>query len=133
MPATKTVRRSVAMTPQMRQRLQQLLDKQEREITEADLIRQAIHEFLDRQGDFISSRAHFTKTFQGRIDDLQADLTFHLDMLLVLLAYGLEIILPVFTEKPVTAVDLITTAIQVAQREHDAIHDLIQAARGTQE
>ncbi len=49
MRATKTVRRSVAMTPQLRARLQQLIDQQDKEITEAELIRQAIREYLDRQ------------------------------------------------------------------------------------
>jgi Arc/MetJ-type ribon-helix-helix transcriptional regulator len=81
MPASKTVRRSLAMTPQMRARLQQLLDKQGKEVTEADLIRQAIREFLDRQEDITGSRAHFRKTFQQRIDDLEAALTFRLDVL----------------------------------------------------
>ena len=81
MPASKTVRRSVAMTPQMRARLQQLLDQQGKEVTEADLIRQAIREFLDRQEDITSSRAHFRKTFQQRMDDLEAALTFRLDVL----------------------------------------------------
>ena len=64
MPATKTARRSVAMTPQLRARLQQLLDTQGRDVTEADLIRQAIREYLDRQEDITGSRAHFRKTFQ---------------------------------------------------------------------
>lgn len=64
MPATKTVRRSVAMTPQMRARLQQLLEKETRDVTEADVIRQAIREFLDRQEDITGSRAHFRKTFR---------------------------------------------------------------------
>jgi len=76
MPATKTARRSVAMTPQMRQRLQQLLEKETRDVTEADLIRQAIREFLDRQEDITGSRAHFRKAFRTRIDDLEFSLDF---------------------------------------------------------
>jgi Arc/MetJ-type ribon-helix-helix transcriptional regulator len=66
MPTTYTTRRSVAMTPQLRARLQQLLAKQGKDVTEADLIRQAIREFLDRQEDIGGSRAHFRKTFQER-------------------------------------------------------------------
>lgn len=62
MSASKTVRRSIAMTPQLRARLQQLLEQETRDITEADLIRQAIREFLDRQEDITGSRAHFRKT-----------------------------------------------------------------------
>jgi Arc/MetJ-type ribon-helix-helix transcriptional regulator len=129
MPASKTVRRSVAMTPQMRARLQQLLDKQGKEVTEADLIRQAIREFLDRQEDITSSRAHFRKTFQQRIDDLEAAQTFRLDVLLALVAHGLAVMLPVFTEQPVTAADLIQAAIVAAARDVDALQKQIDAGR----
>ena len=48
MQATKTVRRSVAMTPQLRARLQHLIDKQDKEITEAEIIRQAIALWLEQ-------------------------------------------------------------------------------------
>jgi Arc/MetJ-type ribon-helix-helix transcriptional regulator len=129
MPASKTVRRSVAMTPQLRARLQQLLDKQGKEVTEADLIRQAIREFLDQQEDIAGSRAHFRKTFQGRIDELQTDLTFRLDVLLALLAQGLALMLPVFTEQSITAAELIQAAIVTARRESEAIQAQIDAVR----
>ena len=49
MSAQNTIRRSVAMTPQMRARLQQLVEKDPRDVTEADLIRQAIRDYLDHQ------------------------------------------------------------------------------------
>ncbi len=129
MPASKTVRRSVAMTPQLRARLEQLLDKQGKDVTEADLIRQAIREFLDRQEDIAGSRAHFRKAFQGRIDELQTELTFHLDVLLTLLAYGLAVMLPVFTEQPITAAELIQAAIVAARRETETIQAQIDAVR----
>ncbi len=129
MPASKTVRRSVAMTPQLRARLQQLLDKQGKDVTEADLIRQAIREFLDRQEDIIGSRAHFRKTFQGRIDELQTELIFHLDVLLALMAYGLAVMLPVFTEQPITADELVQAAIVAAQRESETIQAQMDAVR----
>ncbi len=129
MPATKTARRSVAMTPELRARLQQLLAKQGKEVTEADLIRQAIREFLDQQEDIAGSRAHFRKTFQGRIDELQADLFFHLDVLLELLAYGLALMLPIFTEQPITAAELIQAAIVAARREAETIQAQMDAVR----
>ena len=121
MPSTKSVRRSVAMTPQMRQRLQQLLDKQTREVTEADLIRQAIREYLDRQEDIVGSRAHFRKTFQARIDELEGDLEFHLHVLTALLAHGLAVMLPVFTEQPITPRELVQAAIISAQKNAESI------------
>jgi predicted DNA-binding protein len=131
MPATKTVRRSVAMTPAMRARLQQLLDREPRHITEAALIRQAIREYLDRQEDVVSSRAHFRKTFQARIDTLDAGLTLRLDALLALLAHGLALLLPAFTEQPVSAADLVQAAIVAAAQDAQTIQNHIDAVRGT--
>jgi predicted DNA-binding protein len=129
MPASKTIRRSVAMTPQMRQRLQQLVDKQSRDVTEAYLIRQAIREYLDQQEDIIGSRAHFRKTFQDRIDDLQADLEFHLHVIIALIAHGLAVMLPVFTEQPVTASDLIQAALVSAALDTQTIKEQIDTVR----
>jgi predicted DNA-binding protein len=129
MPATYTTRRSVAMTPQLRARLQQLLDKQSKDVTEADLIRQAIREYLDRQEDIAGSRAHFRKTFQTRIDALEETLTFRLDVLLALVAHGLAVMLPVFVEQPVTAAELIQAAIVAAARDAQVLQSQIDAVR----
>jgi Arc/MetJ-type ribon-helix-helix transcriptional regulator len=129
MPATKTVRRSVAMTPQMRARLQQLLEKETRDVTEADLIRQAIREFLDRQEDITGSRAHFRKTFRTRIDDLEAALAFRVDVLIALVAHGLAVMLPVFTEQPITADELIQAAIIAAAQNTQTLQEQINAVR----
>ena len=129
MPASKTIRRSVAMTPAMRQRLQQLLAKETRDVTEADLIRQAIREYLDRQEDIAGSRAHFRKTFQTRLDDLEAALVFRLDMLLALLAHGLAVMLPVFTEQPITPEELVQAAIIAAAQNAATLQEQINAVR----
>ena len=129
MRATKTVRRSVAMTPQLRARLQQLIDQQDKDITEADLIRQAIREYLDRQEDIAGSKAHFRKAFQGRIDELDTALTFRLDVLLALVAHELAVMLPVFTEQPITTLELIQAAIVSAQQNADSIRSQIDAVR----
>jgi Arc/MetJ-type ribon-helix-helix transcriptional regulator len=129
MRATKTVRRSVAMTPHLRARLQQLIDQQDREITEAEIIRQAIREYLDRQEDITGSKAHFRKTFQARIDELQDDLEFHLQVIIALLAHGLAVMLPVFTEQPVTPLELIQAAIVSAQQNADSLRSQIDMVR----
>ncbi|HQE19940.1 MAG TPA: hypothetical protein PK607_15685 [Aggregatilineales bacterium] len=129
MRATKTVRRSVAMTPQLRARLQQLIDQQDKEITEAEIIRQAIREYLDRQEDITGSKAHFRKTFQVRIDELQDDLEFHLQVIIALLAHGLAVMLPVFTEQPVTPLELIQAAIVSAQQNADSLRSQIDMVR----
>lgn len=82
----KSVRRSLSMTPDMRDRLAQLVSKQPRNITEADLIRQAIRGYLDEQEDLIGSRKHFQKSLRERVDQLEATLSFHLNVLIYLLA-----------------------------------------------
>ena len=81
----KSVRRSLSMTPDMRDRLAQLVSKQPRNITEADLIRQAIREYLDEQEDIIGSRKHFQKSLREHVDQLEATLSFHLNVLIYLL------------------------------------------------
>ena len=68
MSPTKSIRRSVSMTPEMRARLAQLASKHLRDATEADLIREAIRAYLDEQTDLIGSRRHFQNSFQDRID-----------------------------------------------------------------
>ena len=82
----KSVRRSLAMTPDMRDRLVQLVSKQPRNITEPDLIRQAIRQYLDEQEDLIGSRKHFQKSLRERVDQLETTLAFHLNVLIYLLA-----------------------------------------------
>lgn len=84
----KTIRRSISMTPEMRDRLAQLVSKQPRDVTEADLIREAIRRYLDEQADLIGSRKHFQKSLQERLDRLESALMFHLNVLLYLLAEG---------------------------------------------
>ena len=81
----KTVRRSLAMTPEMAQRLHQIASTKPRNITEADLIREAIRRYLDEQEDLTGSRKHFQRSFRERIDQLEAAVTFQLNVLIYLL------------------------------------------------
>ncbi len=68
MSVTKSIRRSVSTTPEMRDRLAQLVSKHPRDISEADLIREAIRADLDEQTDLIGISRHFQKSLQDRID-----------------------------------------------------------------
>lgn len=86
----KSVRRNLSMTPNMRDRLTQLVSKQPRDVTEADLIREAIRQYLDEQEDLIGSRRHFQKSLRERVDSLEAALSFHLNVLVYLLAHDHE-------------------------------------------
>ena len=86
MPSTKSIRRSITMTPEMRDRLTQIVSQHPRDTCEADVIRAAIRAYLDEQEDLIGSRRHFQKSMQERLDRLEAALTFQLNVLLFLLA-----------------------------------------------
>ncbi len=82
----KAVRLTISMTPEMHELLIQLKQKQPRPVSEAELIRQAIRAFLDLQGDLIGSRRHFQKTLQDRIGAWEDTTTFHLNILVYLVA-----------------------------------------------
>lgn len=82
----KTVRRSLTMTQEMRDRLSMVVSQQPRERTEAEVIREAIRRYLDEQEDLSGSRRHFQRTFRERIDALEAGLVFQLNVLTYLLA-----------------------------------------------
>jgi len=84
--ATKTVKRSISMTPEMHDLLAQIVAKRDRDVTEASLIREAIRQFLDEQSDLVGSRRHFQKSLQLRIDRLESTLTFQMNVLVYLLA-----------------------------------------------
>ena len=82
----KTIRRSLTMTQEMRDRLMLLVSKHPRDTTEADLIREAVRLYLDTQEDIIGSRKHFQKSLQERLDKLESSLAFQLNILIYLLA-----------------------------------------------
>ena len=84
--ATKTVRRTISMTPEMHDLLMQIVVKRERDVKEVDLIREAILEYLDEQADVVGSRRHFQKSLRARLDQLESAFTFHLHILIYLLS-----------------------------------------------
>lgn len=84
--ATLTVRRSISMTPEMRDLLAQIAAKRGREVSENDIIRDAIRQYLDQQADVVGSRRHFQRSLQVRLDRLENTLTFQMLMLTFLLA-----------------------------------------------
>ena len=115
----KTVRRSIGMTQEMRDRLAQLVSKQPRNTTEADLIREAIRLYLDDQEDLIGSRKHFQKSLQMRMDQLEAALSFHLNILLYL----------VIALNPDRKGQHLTDAILAAKRGSETLMMQIKAMR----
>jgi hypothetical protein len=112
----KSIRRSISMTPEMRDRLQQLASKHPRTIKEADLIREAIRLYLDEQQDIIGSRRHFQKSLQQRLDQLENLLTFHLNVLIFLIA----------TDDPEIHQILLDQAIKAARKNSKALKKRMQ-------
>src|SRR5260221_14750476 len=80
------VRRTVNITQEMEDRLQQILSKQDRGFTHQDLYRTALRQYLDDQKDIIGSRRHFSKSLQNPPDQLENNLLFYLNVLIYLLA-----------------------------------------------
>ncbi len=117
--ATKTVRRSISMTPEMRDLLAQIVAKRGREVTENDLIRDAIRQYLDEQSDVVGSRRHFQKSLQARLDRLETTLTFQLHILTYLLA-------TVLGDESGAAIE---DAIVTAKRDGEALLKQIAAVR----
>jgi len=82
----KNIKRSIAMSEEMHALLSQIAAKHGRDITESHLMREAIRQFLDEQVDAVSSRRHFQKSLQLRLDRLERSLTFQMNILIYLLA-----------------------------------------------
>ena len=85
----KTIKRSITMPSEMHDLLVQVAARRGREVTEVDLIREAIGEYLEMKADIIGSRRHFHKSLQIQLEQLQTALTFHLNVLIYLQALAL--------------------------------------------
>ncbi|TVR25170.1 MAG: CopG family transcriptional regulator [Anaerolineaceae bacterium] len=64
-----TSRLSVHVTPAMQNRLEQIAAM--RDLPKAEIVRAALRAYLDEQEDLITSRKHFTKMFQRRVDYIE--------------------------------------------------------------
>jgi metal-responsive CopG/Arc/MetJ family transcriptional regulator len=84
--AAKTVRRSITIPAEMHDLLVQFAARRGRNVREADLIRDAIRQYLDEETDLVGSRRHFQKSLQARLDRLEHTLTFQMNILIFLLS-----------------------------------------------
>lgn len=121
--ATKTVRRTISMTPEMHDLLRQLVAKRGRDVKEVDLIREAIRRYLDEQVEVVGSRRHFQKSLQTRLDRLETRLTFQMTILIYLLAA----VLGAEGER------LIEEALITAKRDGASLLEQIAAVRDLQD
>ena len=135
-----TVQRTIYMTPEMWEYLAQIARKRGRDCNESVLIREAVRNFIDSQADVLSSRRHFQKSFQERIDHLEEQLgkaqardsktiLFYLHILVQLIAFSLAPVLSALTHKEISAQQLIQRAVIEARREQGMLSAQVESVR----
>ncbi len=126
-----TSRHTISITETMNTRLQQLLEKQGRDVSMNDLFRAALRQYLDDQEDQIGSKRHFTKSLQAHIDQLESTLLFYLNLITFLDASNLAALLGLATgeNNKVPSTLLIKNAIAAALREGPQLNQQILAVR----
>lgn len=88
--AKPSIRRSITLTAEMRAQLTQILSGRSPEVTEVDLIREAIRHYIDQQTDVIGSRRHFYKSMKARMDQIEANLGFQMHIVTALITFLME-------------------------------------------
>ena len=135
-----TVQHTVYLSPEMWDYLTQLAAKRGRECNENTLIREALRDFIDGQSEVISSRRHFQKSLQERIDQFEerlnrnterggATVQFYLHILIHLLAFSMAHLITTVTRKEITAQQLIQRAVIEARREEAVFSAQVQSVR----
>ncbi|MHB8626805.1 MAG: hypothetical protein ACYDBJ_07170 [Aggregatilineales bacterium] len=135
-----TIQRTIYMTPEMWGYLAQLAKKRGRDCNENVLIREAVRNLIDSQADVLSSRRHFQKSFQERIDQLEEQLLkhqardiqtilFYLHLLVQLVAFSLAHIMSAVTRKEISAQQLIQRALIEARREETLLAVQVERVR----
>lgn len=117
-----TSRLSLHITSAMNERLDQLARL--RDESKAELVREALRMYLDEQEDLLTSRKHFSKMFQRRVDYLER-------LVLVTLWMNVQTLQILQERVKHTAYDLtdvLTDAIRAAVTSEDGIHTLIAQA-----
>ena len=86
----KSQRITIRMTGPMYANLQRLAGTQPRM---ADIIREAIRQYLDDQGELTGSRRYFTGRFRDEVRALREDMNWQLTLIIVLLAEMLSLLI----------------------------------------
>lgn len=125
-----TVRHTISITEAMNARLQQILEKQGRDVSMSDLFRTALRQYLDEQEDQIGSKRHFTKSLQAHIEQLENKLLFYLNLITFLESANLAALIGLATgDNKIQSTSLIKNAIAAALREGPQLNKQIQAVR----
>jgi predicted DNA-binding protein len=117
-----TSRLSVHITPAMSDRLDQIALI--RDEAKAEIVRAALRAYLDDQEDLLSSRRHFTKMFQRRVD--------YLERLLVICLWlnlqSMQILYERVKREPYDLASLLEDAIGAGIATEDGVHGLVERA-----
>jgi predicted DNA-binding protein len=117
-----TSRLSLHITPAMSDRLDQIALM--RDEAKAEIVRAALRAYLDEQEDLISSRKHFTKMFQRRVD--------YIEKLLVITLWlniqVMQILYERVKKEPYELGDLLRDSIGAGIETEDGIHTLVNRA-----
>lgn len=116
--APQNVRRSVSMSQATHDQLMQLVRQRGKGTTESSLLREAIQQFLEQQTDILASKLHFQQSFRERLDHVEAALSFHLNIVIYLLAAMVP-----------DADDALDDAIIAARRDGETLLEQIRAVR----
>ena len=117
-----TSRLSVHITQAMSNRLDQLAVL--RDEAKAEIVRAALRSYLDEQEDLVSSRKHFTKMFQRRVDYMQRLLVISL----WLNVQTMQMLYERLKREPYDLSEVLQDAIGAGIDTEDGIYTLIEQA-----
>ncbi|MBZ0280744.1 MAG: hypothetical protein K8L97_08375 [Anaerolineae bacterium] len=120
----QSVRVYARITPELYTLLQQVRIAKRFE-TDADLMRAALHSYLDEQSEQVASKRHFNSTFQRRISRLE----WHLTVMTYLLAQSLAILIAHATGQKLPGDALLEQAIRLAVQNHRVLADHLDESR----
>jgi predicted DNA-binding protein len=117
-----TSRLSLHITPAMSDRLDQIALL--RDEAKAEIVRAALRAYLDNQEDLLTSRKHFTKMFQRRVDYMERLLV----ICLWLNVQAMQILYERVKKEPYDLADLLEDAIGAGIATEDGVHGLVERA-----
>ena len=115
-----TSRLSLHITPAMSSRLDQIALL--RDEAKAEIVRAALRAYLDEQEDLLSSRKHFTKMFQRRVDYMERLMV----ICLWLNVQSMQILFERVKKEPYELSDLLQDAVGAGIATEDGIYNLVE-------
>jgi hypothetical protein len=128
-PSSYDHRLSVNITRQMYDRLTQIASTRDEAI--AEIAREAFRVFLDDQEDLMTSRKHFTKSFQRRLDHTDWQLSVQLQML----SYLTALLMTMANQEDIRAEHVLRMFLEQAQENdwQDILHNARSQAKRKEE